>query len=73
MTPLPRCWVCRGSILAGSCISCGREMRPNLVTLAEALDTLATPEAEQNSGVRQQVPLSVSLERARLWSKGERA
>lgn len=71
---IARCAHCiGGTVLSGSCIACGREVGPTLVTLSEALTKLAEPERHERHdriGPRQQVPLSVSLERARRWGEG---
>ena len=76
--PIPRCAHCNGSVLGDACISCSRSVTPDLVSLGEALLGSAIPihgdeTRPHQAEVRQTVPVSVSLERVRLWSRGEDA
>jgi len=68
-----RCAHCGGSVLADACISCTRPVGAERVSLREALSRLAEPDHSPHCGPRQSVPASVSLERVRLWSRGEDA
>lgn len=70
---MKRCIHCGGNILGQSCLMCSRPVTPERVSLRDALANLAEPDASPYCGSRQQIPLSVSLERARRWSRGETA
>lgn len=79
MVSLPRCATCNGPVLDNSCMHCGRSPLPIPVRLGEALLVAVTPargdgdDSRADREHRQQVPVSVSLERARAWSRGEEA
>lgn len=78
MSRITRCAHCiGGTVLGGSCIACGRSAEPERVTLRDALSCLAEPDSDPSMygrrSDRQTVPISVSLERVRLWSRGESA
>jgi hypothetical protein len=81
-----RCDVCGGSLLREYkhgplvCISCGRSPEPEQVSMGEALLSNSTPldavgdkTGAELFGPREQVPLSVSMERAARWGRGETA
>ena len=80
MSAIPRCWICKGPILGSSCLHCGRALAPERVSLGEALIDNMRPTSDASVDVsssdrknRQQIPLSVSLERAKAWGRGEEA
>ncbi len=74
-----RCFICRGSILNGVCLMCGRSPEPERVSLGEALISntgplySATDDMTHYETPRQRIPIEVSLARAEAWLKGERA
>jgi hypothetical protein len=79
-TRIQKCHVCRGPILGSACLHCGRSPEPEQVSMAEALLSNSTPldavgdkTGAELFGPREQVPLSVSMERARRWGRGETA
>jgi hypothetical protein len=86
MSRKQRCAACGGNLLRDyekgplKCISCGRSPEPEQVSMAEALLSNSTPldavgdkTGAELFGPREQVPLSVSMERAARWGRGETA
>lgn len=79
MNDIPKCFVCQGSILAGVCIMCNREVEPERISLGEAMLSNLTNENDPRMNGdygrkgRQRPPLSVSLDRAARWMRGETA